>query len=149
MYSLTFCVRVMFHSNATRTPIANPPNSAQLGGIPYHYFKLHPGPCNSVGMRPRTTDTQTDTQTRVTRIHFASSTTHAKCNDDSGLQHPTGGLTTQEGWLGVRVGGHQALSILSSNKPSKLSQWLCKSSQHHKRCHWYYYTVSQYYVVST
>jgi len=31
MYSLTFRVR-----NATRAPIANPPNSAQLGGIPYH-----------------------------------------------------------------------------------------------------------------
>jgi len=30
-------------------------------------------------MRPRT-DRQTDTQTRVTTIHFASSTTHAKCN---------------------------------------------------------------------
>ena len=24
------------HSNATHAPIANPPNSAQLGGIPYH-----------------------------------------------------------------------------------------------------------------
>jgi len=46
----------------------NPPNSAQLGGIPYHSSKLHPGPGNSVGMRPRT-----DTQTRVTTIHFASS----------------------------------------------------------------------------
>ena len=33
-----------------------------------------------MGVRPRT-DTQTDTQTRVTTIHFASSTTHAKCND--------------------------------------------------------------------
>jgi len=35
-------------------------------------------------MRARTdrqTDRQTDTQTRVTTIHFASSTTHAKCND--------------------------------------------------------------------
>ena len=30
------------------------PNSAQLGGIPYHSPKLYPGPCNSVGMRPRT-----------------------------------------------------------------------------------------------
>jgi len=40
-------------------PIANPPNSAQPGGIPYHSPKLHPGPCNSVGMRPRTV-TQTD-----------------------------------------------------------------------------------------
>jgi len=75
-----------FHSNATRAPIANPPNSAQLGGIPYHSPKLHPGPCNSVGLWPRTdrhTDrhTQTDTQTRVTTIHFSWSTTHAKCND--------------------------------------------------------------------
>ena len=50
------------HSNATRAPIANPPKSAQLGGIPYHSPKLHPGQCNSVGMRPRT-DTQTDTHT--------------------------------------------------------------------------------------
>jgi len=42
-----------------------------------------------VGMRPRTdrhtarqthTHTHTHTQTRVTTIHFASSTTHAKCN---------------------------------------------------------------------
>jgi len=33
-----------------------------------------------VGVRPRT-DRQTDTQTRVTTIHFASSTTHAKCNE--------------------------------------------------------------------
>ena len=73
------------HSNATRAPIANPSNSAQLGGVPYHSPKLHPGPCNSVGMWPRTdthTCTQTDTQTRVTTIHFASSTTHAKCNSE-------------------------------------------------------------------
>jgi len=64
------------HSNATHAPIANPPNSAQLGDSPYHSSMLHPGPCNNVGIRP-----QTDTQTRVTTIHFASSTTHAKCND--------------------------------------------------------------------
>jgi len=58
------------HSNATRAPIANPPNSAQLGGRLYHAPKLHPGPCNTVGMRPRTdthththTHRQTDTQT--------------------------------------------------------------------------------------
>ena len=55
---------VRVHSNATRAPIANPPNSAQLGGISYHYPKLHPGPCNSVGMRPRTDrHTQTDRHT--------------------------------------------------------------------------------------
>jgi len=67
------------HSNATRAPIANPPNIAQLGGSLYHAPKLHPGPCSSVGVWPRT-DTQTDTQTRVTTIHFASSTTHTKGN---------------------------------------------------------------------
>jgi len=33
----------------------------------------------AVGVRLRT-DRHTDTQTRVTTIHFASSTTHAKCN---------------------------------------------------------------------
>jgi len=66
------------HSNATHAPIANPPNSAQLEGSLYHTSKLHPGPCSNVGVRPRT---DTDTQTRVTTIHFASSTTHAKCNN--------------------------------------------------------------------
>ena len=50
------------HSNATRAPIANPPNSAQLGGSLYHAPKLHPGPCSSVGVRPRT-DRQTDRHT--------------------------------------------------------------------------------------
>jgi len=28
--------------------IANPPNNAQLGGIPYHSPQLHPGRCSSV-----------------------------------------------------------------------------------------------------
>ena len=64
-------------SNATSAPIANPPNSAQLGGSPYHSPKLHPGPCNSMGIWPRT---DRHTQTRMTTIHFASSTTRAKCN---------------------------------------------------------------------
>jgi len=66
------------HSNETRAPIANPPNSAQLGSTHYNSPKLHPGPCSSVGMR-RGRDTQTYTHTRVTTIHFPSSTTHAKC----------------------------------------------------------------------
>ena len=69
-----FAFALCCHSNTTRAPIANPPNSAQLGGIPYHSPKLHPGPCNTVGMRPWT-DTHTDTQTRVPTIHSASSTT--------------------------------------------------------------------------
>jgi len=50
------------HSNATGAPIANPPNSAQLGGSVYHAPKLHLGPCSSVGVRPRT-GTQTHTHT--------------------------------------------------------------------------------------
>jgi len=76
-------VALCCHSNETRAPTANPPNTAQPWGTPYHTPKLHPGPCSSVGMRPQT-DTQTDRQTHrqmhVTTIHFALSMTHAKCN---------------------------------------------------------------------
>jgi len=32
------------------------------------------------------------------------------------------GLTAQIGWFGLRVGGHQALSLHSSNEPGELSQ---------------------------
>jgi len=54
------------HSNATRAPIANPPNNAQLEGTPYHSSKFHPGPC----MRPRTDrQTQVDRQTDA-RDHY-------------------------------------------------------------------------------
>jgi len=49
------------HSNETRAPNANPPNSAQLWHpVPYHARNLHPGPCSSVGMQRRT-DRHTDT----------------------------------------------------------------------------------------
>ena len=72
-------VILTYHSNATHALIANPPNSAQLGGSLYYVPKLHPGPCSSVAA-DRQTDRQTDTQTHVTTIHFVSSTTHAKCN---------------------------------------------------------------------
>jgi len=34
-------------------------------------------------------------------------------------------LTTQISWFGLRVGGHPALSLHSSNEPSELSQWPC------------------------
>jgi len=69
MYSLTFRVRV---SNATHAPIANPPNSAQLGAaLPgYHSPKLHPGPCSSVGIRPRT-DRHTDTPQYIAPLFSA------------------------------------------------------------------------------
>ena len=36
---------------------------------------------------------------------------------------PTGGLTAQVDWLGLRVGGHLALSLHSSYEPGELSQW--------------------------
>ena len=41
--------------------------------------------------------------------------------DDSSL--PTGRHTAQVDWLGLRVGGHLALSLHSSYEPSELSQW--------------------------
>ena len=41
--------------------------------------------------------------------------------DDSSL--PAGGLTAQVDWLGLKVGGHLALSLHSSYEPGKLSQW--------------------------
>ena len=52
--------------DVTRAPIANPLNSAQLGGILYHFPKLHPGPCNSLDMRPRT-DWHTEARDRISR----------------------------------------------------------------------------------
>jgi len=41
-----------------------------------------------------------------------------------GSSQSFGGLTAQMGWFGLRVGGHPALSLHSSNEPSELSQWL-------------------------
>jgi len=42
-------------------------------------------------------------------------------------------------WLGLRVGGHLALSLHSSDEPGELLQWLWSWWQHHKHCHGYYY----------
>jgi len=42
-----------------------------------------------------------------------------------GSSQSFGGLTAQIGWFGLRVGGHPALSLHSSNEPGELSQWLC------------------------
>jgi len=69
MYSLHFAFALCCHSSATRAPTANPLNSAQLGGIPYHSPKLHPGPwlramawtCGR-GQTDRQTDSRTHTQ---------------------------------------------------------------------------------------
>jgi len=50
------------HSNETHAPITNLPNSAQLGGTPYHSPKWHPGLCSSVEMW-QGTHTHTHTHT--------------------------------------------------------------------------------------
>ena len=68
------------HSNETRAPIANLPNSAQLEGTPYHSPKLHLGLCSSVWMWWGM-DRQTDTQMTIANIHFASAMPHVKCNN--------------------------------------------------------------------
>ena len=57
-----FAFALCCHSNETRAPVANLPNSVQLEGTPTDFPKLHPDPCSSVGMQ-RGTDTETETQT--------------------------------------------------------------------------------------
>jgi len=73
-FAFGLCCRI----NATHAQIANPPNTAQLGSSPTT-------PPSYIWVRAivwayghRQTDTHT--QTHMTTIHFASSTTHAKCN---------------------------------------------------------------------
>ena len=81
-----FAFGLCCHCNETRTPIANPPNSAKLGGTTLTFPKLHVGPWSSVGVRRGTNTQTTDTQTCVTTIHFASSTSHEKCNYQPGIE---------------------------------------------------------------
>jgi len=69
------------HSNETRAPIANPPNNAQREGtptIPPSYIRVR-AVVWECGEGQTDTHRQTHTQTDITTIHFASSTTHAKC----------------------------------------------------------------------
>ena len=47
-------------------------------------------------------------------------------------------------WLGLRVGGHPALSLHSPNEPGELLQWLLSWWQHHKHCRGYYYYYYSY-----
>jgi len=65
-------------SNDTLAPIANPPNSAQLGAV----STTHPSyiQVRAVMFAAADRHTHRHTQTRMITIHFASSTTHAKCN---------------------------------------------------------------------
>jgi len=113
------------HSNATRAPIANPPNSAQLGGIPQPLPKLHPGPCNSVAMQPRT-DRHTDACDHNTFLVVYDS--YAKCKNllnssiSSTCPHNMvnfGTLTAESGW---RVWGTLANfngHLYSAGRPSR------------------------------
>jgi len=66
------------HSNETRGPIWNPPNSAQLEALLQFPKLTYPGPRSSVIWACG--NGQTGAQTAVATIHFASSTTHTKCN---------------------------------------------------------------------
>jgi len=75
--ALASCLALCCHSNETRAPVANLPNSAQWEGTLYHSPKLPPGLCTSVRMWWAT---DRHTQTLVTNIHFAFATPHAKCN---------------------------------------------------------------------
>jgi len=62
------------HVSKFQAPLDELLGGRKLQFAPYHFPKLHPGPCSSVGMRRGT-----DTQTAVTNTHFASATLHAKC----------------------------------------------------------------------
>jgi len=80
-FQLTSNMKHVLSNISQRSPCTDCKSAQQCTtrGHPYHSPKLHPGPYNSVGMRPQT-DRHTDTQTRVTTKHFAYAT-HAKCND--------------------------------------------------------------------
>ena len=80
------------HSNATRAPIANPPNSTQVGSSLYHAPSYIWVRAVVWAYGRGQTDRHTDRQTRMTTIHFASSTTHAECNycDVSGVEEDIG-----------------------------------------------------------
>ena len=75
--------------NETCAPIANPPNTAQLGGTTYHSPTLYPATCSIVGMRPgtdtqhtlRQTHKQTDRHTDGRHHYtFCLAMPDAKCN---------------------------------------------------------------------
>ena len=82
-----FTFALCCHSTKTCAQIANLPNSTQLGAlstIPSSYIQVRTvvWECGK-RQTTRQTQTQTETQTKtcVSSIHFASSTTHAECNN--------------------------------------------------------------------
>jgi len=85
--SLRTCI--CCHSNKTRAPTANPPNSAQLESTPTvspSYIRVRARAvvweCSDGQTDRQThTHTHTHTQTAVAIIHFTSALPHAKCNN--------------------------------------------------------------------
>ena len=65
-------IRPIVHNQGAAS--TTPPSYIQVRAVVWAYGR---------GQTDRPTHTHTDTQTRVTTIHFASSTTHAKCNKKS------------------------------------------------------------------
>jgi len=78
-------MRVCCHSNETRALIANPPNSAQLEGTPYH-SQVTSGSVQLCGnaARDRQTHTRTDRHTDDRgQYTFASAMLDAKWNNST------------------------------------------------------------------
>ena len=74
-------IRVYYHRNETRAPIANPPNNAQREGTPCHSPKLHPGRGVVWECCEGQTDRHTDGRGQYTFVHFVSATPDAKCDN--------------------------------------------------------------------
>ena len=121
------CSAQCCHNNETRAPIANPPNSAQPEGTPYHSPKLHPGSCTSVGMQRRT-DRHTDTQMAVTNIHFTSALPHVKCNTQSSAH-----CFQMKLFINSEVVSKPLKSELMSNRHSRCTFCCRKAIENHVR----------------
>jgi len=70
------------------------------------------------------THTHKQTQTRVTTIHFASSTTHAKCNNNTSMQPPESLVRRQSLLLPARK-----RSMLTSMADTSLRTWALSTHQ--------------------
>ena len=81
------------HGNATRAPIANPPNSAQLGGIPYRSFIRQLSPDG----------TTTITEAADIQLHLTTHLSTHRPRKDERLSWP--GWLTHSGWF-THISGH-------------------------------------------
>ena len=80
MYSLTFRVRVMLPQQRNPCIDCKFAKQCTTRGHPLPLPQITSGSVQQCRHATADRQTQTHTQTRVTTIHFASSTTHAKCN---------------------------------------------------------------------